>query len=69
MMTEDGDTFLPSTGATMEGSVFDTSVLLGVGHVQPYFIVNEETSELYILYVVKYTGLFSTNFIFCDAIE
>lgn len=25
--------------------------------------------ELYILYVVKYTGLFSTNFIFCDANE
>jgi hypothetical protein len=37
------DTFLPSTGGTMEGSVFCTSVLLGVGHVQPYFIVNEKT--------------------------
>jgi hypothetical protein len=36
------DTFLPSTGATMEGSVFGSSVL-GVGHVQPYFIVNEKT--------------------------
>lgn len=37
------DTFLPSTGATMEGPMFGTSVLLGVGHVQPYFIVNEKT--------------------------